>query len=61
MTTTADVFWDDGHAADDCHFEQCDYCGCCAHGMALRDGCKVDLAPEGMLCPNRACNCEGKS
>ncbi len=49
------------HHADDCHYEQCKYCGCCAHGRTLAAGCKVDAAPYGMRCPVSDCGCEGKS
>lgn len=50
------------HYADDCNYERCTYCGCCAHGRTQRDGCKVDAAPAGMLCPGpHDCGCEGRS
>ena len=49
------------HTADECKFEQCSYCGCCAHGQPLNIGCKVEGAPSGMNCPNWTCCCEGQS
>lgn len=48
------------HVADQCHLEQCEYCGCCVHGKPLKVGCKVEAAPTGMRCPNAMCGCEGK-
>lgn len=47
------------HTADECGFEPCSYCGCCAHGKALSAGCKTELAPMGMSCPVSDCGCEG--
>lgn len=49
------------HAADECQLEQCRFCGCCCHGKPLATGCKVELAPCDMRCPNSDCGCEGQS
>ncbi len=38
------------HYADDCGFERCEHCGCCAHGMTQRVGCPVDDLPRGYRC-----------
>jgi hypothetical protein len=48
------------HSADECSYELCTYCGCCAHGQAPAKGCLVAAAPAGMRCPNVDCGCEGQ-
>ena len=49
------------HTADECALDQCDYCGCCGHGKTLAAGCKVEVAPYGMRCPDTQCACGGLS
>jgi hypothetical protein len=49
------------HTADQCEFELCDFCGCCAHGKPQARGCKMDNAPYGCQCANHLCGCEGRA
>lgn len=49
------------HTADQCQFELCEFCGCCAHGKAQAKGCRVDDVPRGFRCPNDLCGCEGRA
>lgn len=52
-------WWKTDHTADQCQFEPCDFCGCCAHGKQDAKGCKTSTAPAGMSCPNGDCGCTG--
>lgn len=52
------------HTADECDFERCSCCGCCAHGQPQASGCLMDNAPRGSQCGNafsHGCACEGRS
>lgn len=53
------TWWNKEHTADQCAFETCDYCGCCAHGKEDAKGCKTSAAPVGLYCPNDLCACRG--
>lgn len=48
------------HTADQCQFEECPSCGCCAHGKEHVIGCSTTLdRPLGTECPNSDCACKG--
>jgi hypothetical protein len=48
------------HTADQCQFEECPSCGCCAHGKEHVIGCSTTLdRPLGTECPNTDCACRG--
>lgn len=48
------------HTADQCQFETCSACGCCAHGKEHVIGCSTTLdEPLGAECPNPDCGCKG--
>jgi hypothetical protein len=48
------------HTADQCQFEECPSCGCCAHGKEHVIGCSTTLdRPLGTECPNTDCACKG--
>lgn len=48
------------HTADQCQFEECPACGCCAHGKEHVIGCSTTLdRPLGTDCPNPDCACKG--
>lgn len=52
------------HTADQCNFEVCSDCGCCAHGKSPANGCRLDDAPRGSICASafsHGCACEGRS
>lgn len=52
------------HTADQCNFETCPACGCCAHGKPRATGCLMDDAPYGSQCAEAfrlGCGCEGRS
>jgi hypothetical protein len=71
MTTGSSAWWADlpltdwrstkQHTADECGFELCEFCGCCAHGKEQAAGCKMDAAPWGCRCANSECGCEGRA
>jgi hypothetical protein len=52
--------YNDDHTADQCRFETCESCGCCAHGKAHVIGCSTEDAPVGFSCPNDDCGCTGQ-
>lgn len=51
------------HTAEECEFELCKGCGCCAHGKTRAMGCPMDLAPHGAQCGGSydGCCCEGRA
>lgn len=49
------------HTANECRLDQCPGCGCCAHGVTVATGCRVDAGPAGTVCDGPGCGCANEA